>query len=58
MWWFGPFALLSAGAFVWWIVLHRRERSAAAPTPAATKAEIDAEKRARRLLDGEDDLLA
>lgn len=58
MLWFGPFALLAGGALVWWIVLRRRERSTAAPVTAATKAEIATEKRARRLLDGEDDLPA
>lgn len=54
MLWFGPFALLSGGALVWWMVLRRRERSTSAP-PVATKAEIAAEKRARKLLDADDD---
>jgi cytochrome c-type biogenesis protein CcmH len=56
MLWFGPFALLSGGALVWWTVLRRRERSVASRAPAeATKADTPAEKRARKLLDGEDD---
>jgi len=54
MLWFGPFALLSGGAFVWWMVLRRRERSTAA-APAASEADIAAEKRARKLLDDRDD---
>ena len=54
MLWFGPFALLSGGAFVWWMVLRRRERNTAA-APAASEADIAAEKRARKLLDDRDD---
>jgi cytochrome c-type biogenesis protein CcmH len=54
MLWFGPFALLSGGALVWWMVLRRRERNSTAP-PVATKAEAAAEKRARKLLDADDD---
>ena len=55
MLWFGPFALLLGGAAIWWIVLRRRERSAAGPAPATAKADAAAETRARKLLDGEDD---
>ena len=57
MLWFGPFALLSGGAFVWWMVLRRRERSTA-EAPAASEADIAVEKRARKLLDDRNDAAA
>ncbi len=53
--WFGPFALLAGGGAIWWVVLRRRAASA---TSTATKADTAGEVRARRLLDGEDDVAA
>ena len=55
MLWFGPFALLAGGGAVWWVVLRRRARST---TPTATKADTAGEMRARKLLNGEDDVAA
>jgi cytochrome c-type biogenesis protein CcmH len=46
--WGGPFALLFGGAIVWWTVLQRRGRIAAAP---ASEYDPDAEARARKRLD-------
>jgi len=43
--WLGPFALLVAGAVVWWQVLRRRAAGALAPAATA-----EAEQRARSLL--------
>ena len=48
--WFGPFALLIAGAAVWWMVLQRRSKMMSKSEPAA-----DAQSRGRALLDEEDD---
>ena len=53
MLWFGPFALLAGGAAIWWVVLRRRALST---TSSATNADPDGELRARKLLDGEDDV--
>jgi cytochrome c-type biogenesis protein CcmH len=55
MLWFGPFALLAGGGALWWVVLRRRARSI---TPTATKADTAGEMRARKLLNGEDDVTA
>src|SRR5439155_9043909 len=54
MLWFGPFALLGGGAAIWWMVLRRRARS----TSSATSADPVGELRARKLLDGDDDVAA
>jgi cytochrome c-type biogenesis protein CcmH len=51
--WFGPFLLLAAGAFAWWMLIRRRSRvtgDAPAPTAASTTG-ADAVARARALLD-------
>jgi cytochrome c-type biogenesis protein CcmH len=49
--WVGPFALLALGATLWWFVLRRREQ---AVLPVQTAVEVDAERRARVLLDAPD----
>ena len=53
MLWFGPFALLASGGAIWWVVLRRRKLST---TTSATNANPAGELRARKLLDGEDDV--
>ena len=53
MLWFGPFALLASGGAIWWVVLRRRALST---TTSATNANPAGELRARKLLDGEDDV--
>ncbi|OLC66173.1 MAG: hypothetical protein AUH79_06460 [Betaproteobacteria bacterium 13_1_40CM_4_64_4] len=53
MLWFGPFALLAGGGAIWWVVLRRRALST---TTSATNANPAGELRARKLLDGEDDV--
>ncbi|MGH8714839.1 MAG: cytochrome c-type biogenesis protein [Casimicrobiaceae bacterium] len=45
--WFGPFALLAAGALSWWRILRRRQRAAAGAVPLDAAAVA----RARALLD-------
>ncbi len=55
MLWFGPFALLAGGGAIWWVVLRRRARSTTSSAPMADPAR---EMRARKLLDGEDDVAA
>jgi cytochrome c-type biogenesis protein CcmH len=48
MLWFGPFALLVGGGAVWWVVLHRRWRTASVIT---TDADAERQDKARKLLD-------
>jgi cytochrome c-type biogenesis protein CcmH len=50
--WGGPFGLLFGGAILWWTVLQRRGRIAAAPT---SEYDPDAEARARKRLDKDDE---
>jgi cytochrome c-type biogenesis protein CcmH len=53
--WFGPFALLIGGGFVWWLVLRRRVRALAA---APAEPDTGAAQRGRALLESEEDLPA
>jgi len=50
--WFGPFALLAGGAFVWAMILRKRRSPAGSAAPASdAEPRPDAMARARALLD-------
>ena len=50
--WFGPFAMLSTGGVLWWLIQRRSKIAAATATPSPALASQDAAalKRARELL--------